>query len=267
MIKYHTIKVILLITLLNYVIAQNSSSSPSNNDNNKAVDQTQDNKKWSEDTNSPVKTVVGIIAILFGITFLSIGRYIEKFMKSMSGFLALGFLVIEISSFAVNLQAINTSQYIGILSASIIIGIIGGILAWYYERFGKITFGLLFGISIGQLITRISFVKDINILLCIIIGFGVLGALISIFPIKYYILVGTNFIGAQLLMCGIDLLTNLGYLQFFKKEISQRTAFPSPVVWGMMALVIIITVIGIFFQIYVLPDKTKSTPSSSLSLV
>jgi hypothetical protein len=266
MTKYHIIKVVILATLLNFITAQDFSSSSNDNDNS-TDNQTQENKKWFEITDSPVITAIGIITILFGITFLSIGKFIEKFMKAMSGFLVLGFLVIGISSFVVKLHNMNISQYIGILSASILIGILGGILTWYNERFGKITFGLLFGISIGQLITRLSFVKDINIHLCIIIGFGVLGALISILPLKYFILVGTNFIGAQLLMCGIDLLTNLGYLQFFNRKLGQGVVSPSPVVWGMMALVIVLTFIGIFFQVYVLPDKTKATRSSSLSPV
>jgi hypothetical protein len=69
------------------------------------------------------------------------------------------------------------------------------------------------------------------------------------------IIITTSFEGSQIFMIGVDLIANKGYAKFTEVYEDTFAIHMTPVLWGMLASSLVLTLIGIIFQYKAYPNR------------
>jgi hypothetical protein len=158
-------------------------------------------------------------------------------------------LTLTIAGLAVDLNTLTSTQNTILWICTGVLGLIGGLMAWCVWQFGLAIIGGLFGYQISRFILRTNFIDKSNTQLWIILACILIGAALMFFFSNILIVVVTSFMGADLFMCGIDFMANVGYIQFRNISYeSGKVIAPTAGVWAMMGSALVLTLIGCLIQ-------------------
>ncbi|KXN72952.1 hypothetical protein CONCODRAFT_4234 [Conidiobolus coronatus NRRL 28638] len=187
--------------------------------------------------------------MLLGLLFLFCGKSVNKLIFSISTLLSTFSLAFTISALVKNSNLFPNIQYIWTWVGAGIVSLILGVLAWAYWEVGLLGFGFFIGWNLGQWLNRINFTQDFLQSFLIVLIPSLICSLLAYIFTKVFIPLGSAFIGANLFITGLDLITNIEFF-IVPDDVLHRGGFdaPSVPIWVMMASVPLLTLIGAIYQ-------------------
>lgn len=215
--------------------------------------------------------IVGALLIAPGLVFLFFGYRLFKVVCFIAGFY-FGCILAYIILSAAEPSSLYNNRDLVYLLGSLAVGLAVGFLFLCIWRLGLSAIGALFGYSLAIFI--LSWAKNgaIESSTGRSIFIGVLtlvGAIVIIFFEKPLLIVSTSFSGAfsigkscvlTLLVYGVDVFAHKGFIQavqYFTGNHYQISGYqPSNTVYGMLASILVIAVLGVVIQYRIFGNHT-----------
>jgi len=200
--------------------------------------------------------VLGAFLILAGFTFLFFGHRLFKPTLFLAGFYffgCLGYL------FMINIEpagGLNNRETV-LLVASIVFGIVGGLLAICFWKLAVALLGALMGFALAMFVLSWKSGGVISSGLPragFICALSLVGSVIILFFQKPIIIVSTSIIGAYSMAVGVDLFAHTGFIETTgafltsSSKASFETFETNPKIYGMLGSTALLAIIGMVAQ-------------------
>lgn len=192
--------------------------------------------------------ILGIVAILTGIYFCFFGYRYFRFTMFVVGF----WFFANIAFIILN-QAGVTDLTI-LLIVSIIIGIVLGALLALCYQIGIYLLGALAGYTLALWILSFKaggLIPGHTGQIIFIVVLVILGVALSIFFERFLLIIATSFIGAFLIIFGIDVFIRTGYVYIVSGILSGNVSLLQDEPWQVYAMLIatfVLFLVGVSFQ-------------------
>lgn len=201
--------------------------------------------------------IIAVILLITGLTLVFFGHMLFKpvlFIVGFYIFAAIAFSILSAIEVSSGMILFGANRSFAFLILVIVFGLMGGLLFMCVWRLGLAAVGAIFGFFVAIFVLSLwsngvitsGVGRSIFIALLSVLG----AVLISIFE-KPLLILGTAFPGAYAFVFGLDIFINSGFNMATQMFLyGQGLYVTSPAVYGLLALVLILGVIGTFVQFH-----------------